>query len=391
VSSAESGVNSTPASAAPRGPRVLITDAMPVNGGDEALVLGLLRALKRRWTGARFMILCHRPDASRQVLPGYPIEPALEPHQGDDAVERFYSWADLVISTPGGFLHDHYDISTTLRGFRLAQERNKPLALFAQSLGPFNNSATRGLVAQVLHHASLVAVRDSLSRQHVADCGVTGDHIISVPDAVFLWRKPTRSLYVAKSGPARRAALCFRRWPSADREAYRETIKKARLFVEHLHSRGIEEFLFVSTCQGVDTYVDDSELAVRIVDGLPASLRDRCVVNRDHQHPEEMIRLLSGCDVMLSMRLHGCLLAMLGGTPAMGLAYESKTPEIFRQLGLKKYQVPFMSYATRWCECASGLLDDLDAVRTALPATLDRMSAGAHRAIDRLDRLVAGL
>jgi colanic acid/amylovoran biosynthesis protein len=387
VSSAEGGVTSTPGSAAPAR-RILITDAMPVNGGDEALVLGLLRALKRRWTGARFIILCHRPDESRQLLPGHPIEPALESLQGDDAVERFYSWADLVISTPGGFLHDHYDISATLRGFQLAQRLNKPLVLFAQSMGPFNNSETRCPVAHVLQHASLVAVRDSLSRQHITDCGVRGDHIISVPDAVFLWRKPTRSLYIAKSGPARRAALCFRRWPSADRQAYRETIKKARLFVAHLHSRGIEEFLFVSTCQGVDTYVDDSELAVRIVDGLPASLRDRCTVNREHQHPEQMIRLLSGCDVMFSMRLHGCLLAMLGGTPAMGLAYESKTPEIFRQLGLKKYQVPFTSYATRWCECASGLLDDLDAVRAALPATLDRMSASSYRALERLDALL---
>lgn len=385
MSSAEGCVTSTSGSAARTAPRILVTDAMPVNGGDEALVVGLLRALTRRWTGARFTILCHRPDESRQVLPGYPIEPALESHQGDDAVERFYRWADLVISTPGGFLHDHYDISATLRGFQLAQRLNKPLVLFAQSMGPFTNSETRGLVAHVLQHAALVAVRDSLSRQHITDCGVTGDHIISVPDAVFLWRKPTRSLCIAKSGPPRRAALCFRRWPSADREVYRETIRKARLFVAHLHSRGIEEFLFVSTCQGVDTYVDDSELAVRIVGGLPSFLRDRCTVNREHQHPEAMIRLLSGCDVMFSMRLHGCLLAMLGGTPAMGLAYESKTPEIFRQLGLKKYQVPFTSYATRWRECASGLLDNLIEVRETLPATLDRMSAGAHRAIERLD------
>ena len=93
---------------------------------------------------------------------------------------------------------------------------------------------------------------------------------------------------------------------------------------------------------------------------------------------------------MFSMRLHGCLLAMLGGTPAMGLAYESKTPEIFRQLGLKKYQLPFTSYATRWCECASGLFEDLDAVRTALPDALDRMSGAVNRALARLDSIVAG-
>jgi len=58
--------------------------------------------------------------------------------------------------------------------------------------------------------------------------------------------------------------------------------------------------------QGIPNYVDDSELSVRIVDGLPPSLRDRCVVDRQRHHPEELIRLLSECDVMFSMRLHGC-------------------------------------------------------------------------------------
>ena len=386
MSSAESGV--APATDTARGARILITDAMPVNGGDEALVLGLLKALRRRWPGARFTILCRRAEESRRLLPGLHIEPGLERHDDIDAVERHYRSAGLVISTPGGFLHDYYDISAALRGFQLALDLKKPLVLFAQSMGPFTDRTTRCLVSDVLQRAALVAVRDSLSLQHVNDCGVTGEHVIRIPDAIFLWRRLARSLFVSKSGPARRAALCFRRWPYGDREAFKETVKKGRRLVGHLHARGIEQFLFVSTCQGVAAYVDDSELAVRIVEGLPSALRDCCVVDRERHHPEQMIRLLSECDVMFSMRLHGCLLAMLGGTPAMGLAYESKTPEIFRQLGLKKYQLPFTSYATRWCECASGLIDDLDNIRAALPDALDRMSARARRALDALDALL---
>jgi colanic acid/amylovoran biosynthesis protein len=365
--------------------RVLITDAVPLNGGDEALLVGLLRTLSARWPSAEFTVLCRRPDASRRILPGIHIEPAIERESDIAGAEPFYRDADLVISTPGGFLHEHYDVRTALRGFQLALDLNKPLVLFAQSIGPFTNSDTRCVIGGILRQAALVASRDSLSVQHLAESGVTGDRVIRVPDAAFLWRRLAPSLYVARSTPPRRAALCMRRWPHSDREGYKETVRKARRLVEHLHSRGLEEFLFISTCQGIEGYVDDSELAMRIVEGLPPALRERSVVNRERHHPEEMIRLLSQCDVMCSMRLHGCLLAMLGGTPAMGLAYESKTPEIFRQLGLKKYQVPFTSYATRWCECASGLLNDLDAVRETLPATLDRMSAGAYRAIDQLD------
>jgi polysaccharide pyruvyl transferase WcaK-like protein len=37
-------------------------------------------------------------------------------------------------------------------------------------------------------------------------------------------------------------------------------------------------------------------------------------------------------DAEIGMRLHGALLSMLGGTPAMAIAYEEKTPGIFASL-----------------------------------------------------------
>ena len=110
----------TQSTAASRSPRVLITDAMLVNGGDEALVTGLIKALTRRWPAARFTILSHRFDESREVLPDLQIARALEREDEIEAVEQYYRSADLIISAPGGFLHEHYDITAALRGFQLA-------------------------------------------------------------------------------------------------------------------------------------------------------------------------------------------------------------------------------------------------------------------------------
>jgi hypothetical protein len=64
-------------------------------------------------------------------------------------------------------------------------------------------------------------------------------------------------------------------------------------------------------------------------------------------------------------------------------AFLWRQPEIFRQLGLQKYQVPFTSFQTPWCQCASGLLADLDEVRATLPDTVDRVSSSDHRARPR--------
>jgi polysaccharide pyruvyl transferase WcaK-like protein len=361
---------------------------MPVNGGDEALLMALLRGLTGLWPTAPITVLCHRPDESRRLLPAVHIEPAIARDNDVSRVEPFYREADLVISTPGGFLHEHYNIEPALRGFELATRLGKPLALFAQSIGPFTTPDAIASLVSALAGARLIAVRDSASFNSLAAYGITGNRVVRVPDAAFLWHHLAPELYVRKVGPPRRAALCFRRWPHNDRDGVKETIKKGRRLVEHLASRGLEDFLFVSTCQGVPGYVDDSELACRIVEGLDDRLRSRCVVDRERYHPEDLIRLLSSCDVMFSMRLHGCLLAILGGTPAMGLGYEPKTAEIFRLMGLKKYQVPFTAYQTRWCQCASALLDDLDAVRLEIPATLNRMAGEVSRVLRRLTSLL---
>lgn len=373
------------------GPRVLVTDAVPLNGGDEALLVGLLHALSARWPGVRCTVLCQRPVECRRVLPSVRIEPALPVAGGGESAAlahpgaRFYREADLVLSAPGGFLSDHYDFTAALVGFEVANRLGKPLVLFAQSIGPFTNAASRRKINHGLSGAVRIAVRDEVSRRHLAECGVVGDRVVPVGDAAFLWRDIAPHLYVAKSGPPKRAGLCLRQWPHRDHESARETIVKARRLVEHLASRGIERFLFASTCQGVPGYVDDSELSVRVVAGLDASLQARCTVDRRRYHPEALIQLLAGCDVFVGMRLHACLLAMLGGTPAMGLAYEDKTPEIFRQLGCSRYQVPFTGYQTRWRACASRLLDDLDVVRDVLPAGLERMAARARRGLDLLE------
>ena len=370
-------------------PRVLVTDAMPVNGGDEALLEALLRGLRRRWPSVQTTVLCRKVEQSRTLLPSLRIEPALGEQADERCVERLYHDADLVISTPGGFLNGHYDIANTLRGFELATRAGKPLVLFGQSIGPFATTAERTAVSRALAGANLITVRDSISLQYLAECGIPAERTRLISDVALLWRRLVPSLFVAKSGAPRRAALCVRRWPWNDKgDETQRTIAKARHLVGHLTSKGLDEFLFISTCQGLPGYIDDSDLAMRVVEGLPASLQDRCTVDRRRYHPVELMKRLSTYDVMFSMRLHGCLLAMLAGTPAMGLAYESKTPEIFRQLGLKKYQVPFTAFQTRWCACASDLLDDLETVRATLPAALDRAADKVWRGFGQLAQFI---
>jgi polysaccharide pyruvyl transferase WcaK-like protein len=91
------------------------------------------------------------------------------------------------------------------------------------------------------------------------------------------------------------------------------------------------------------------------------------------------------------MRLHGAILSMLGGTPAMGLAYEEKTKGIFSSLGFENYQVNFDDSFDTWKQCTQTFLAEMDLIRNRLPGALDREAGKATESITILENTLATL
>jgi colanic acid/amylovoran biosynthesis protein len=382
--------------------QVLVTDAVPLNAGDEALLRAVLGGLARIWPDARITVLCRQASLVAPLLPDVRIRNGLSRRSqmapgwrgvvvarlSDVRAEWLYRQSDIVISMPGGFLNARYDTTPALRGYELATRLGKPLVLFGQSIGPIAPELAPEY-ARLLSKAALICTRDDISIGHLEACGVRGPMITTIPDVAFGLRHLWGHVYEKHRGTVRKVALSFRVWPLGDLDARAITIPKARRLVEFLASRGVEQFLFVSTCQGTPGYVDDSDMSARIVSGLDPALRARCVVDRVRRNPRSLLRVLTSCDAAIGMRLHLAILAMLCGIPAMGLAYETKTPEIFRQLRLQKYQLPFERPATSWIECAGTFLDDVPEIRRVLPRRLDLAADGVDRAFGLLSDVYA--
>src|SRR5437763_16003171 len=113
---------------------ILITNSVPLNGGDEALLRATIESLKTRWPKSEITTLCKNVDLTRQYLPDLSLGPDIEfaTNGSLPEVSAAYRNADLVISAPGGFLHDFYPVEYRLRGFEVALSLGKPLVLFAQ-------------------------------------------------------------------------------------------------------------------------------------------------------------------------------------------------------------------------------------------------------------------
>jgi colanic acid/amylovoran biosynthesis protein len=371
----------------------LITNSVPLNGGDEALLRALVESLTQRWPQSRATVLCKDVELARRYLPDLSLAPDLEFAEGASLrqISALYRDADVVLSAPGGFLHDFYPIEDRLRGFEVALALRKPLILLGQSIGPFWKAQSLRRIPQVLNRSSIICIRDEISREHLLAAGVHPAKIRQAADAAFLWRRLAPELFRPKQGEIRAIGLCFRAWPLGDTVAVKETIAKAGRLCRFLLNQAGRELVFISTCQGVPGYVDDSQVASNILEQLPAGLRDRCRVNDSRLAPRDLIRALSDCDAFIGMRLHGCLLAMLGGTPALGLGYEQKTQQIFRQLGFEECQLPFESDAESWLVCVQRFLANSENIRAQLPEALDLAGGRAEVNLEAIAECIAGI
>lgn len=425
----ESGRAMQPVSSSRHPVRFLITNAVPLNGGDEALLRALAGSLARRWPESRITVLCKAAETVRTLLPDMTLLPDLEftdpqgkkreaarKHKAGGGpvgalaqklglqtqleflassparreVLRAYQEADVVLSAPGGFLSDHYSLEPRMRGFELALRLGKPVVLCAQSVGPFWKPESRKRVGEVLSRLTALCVRDTASVVCLQDCGVAEGRIHETADAAFLWRGLAPELFREHSGPPRLLALCFRAWPPGGRGEIGKLVEKAVAFCRHLLAAGPYQLRFLSTCQGMQGYVDDSELARRIVGSLSAQEEERCEIEARRLSTRELIHAYGECDAYLGMRLHGALLSLLGGTPAMGLGYEAKTEQIFRQLDLSEYQVEFRAPVEEWIAAADRLLRDHTTLHTQLAQELDRQYLRAEQMLEVIAEIVAG-
>ncbi|MHB1224071.1 MAG: polysaccharide pyruvyl transferase family protein, partial [Gemmatimonadaceae bacterium] len=227
--------------------------------------------------------------------------------------------SDLVVTTGGTYLVEHYDFTSRLFAVEIARLLRRPTVFFTQSLGPFTRPRSRRDVARAVDGASFVLLRDELSLSHLRDLGVREDHLHVTADVVFAMADE-QALRVARGRGAfpaadtdatapPRVAVSVREWShfehttaKAGMAAYRQAIAAA---VTHVVERHGAEVTFISTCQGVPEYwTDDSRTALEILELLPPHVRRAVEVDRDFHRPTELAERLRGFDLVITTRMH---------------------------------------------------------------------------------------
>jgi len=200
----------------------------------------------------------------------------------------------------------------------------------------------RFFLRRALKIAKYRSYRDEPSRQIAEEIGVRGEQYV-YPDLAF-------SLQIAgdpnvKSGAGERRvagispmAYCDPRvWPEKKAEKYTAHLGVLADFAERLVRDGWEIVVFASQNRMDKPVLEDFR---KLLSEKMPNMANGKITFATTNNLKELLNVMRSVDQVAAARLHGVLLSLLSGIPAVALSYEMKVEALMRNMALTEYCLP---------------------------------------------------
>ena len=412
---------------------VLAGSSSITNLGDQAILLCMMQDLRKVFgPDVRFSILTYYPDIARERLGHLPgVERVLPlPWSGQlplnwRLASAKLAWfaarrrvpvlhglarnresigaletADLVAFVGGRYLATpyFYPVLERLVDATIAARRGVPRVAWAQSIGPFATIKEKVAASMLLRRLDLVCARDEASFEFLRHFAVAGPRVERVADCVFNLEpaareevdRAMRAEGIARGArplvavTARTLAFTMERHDAAATEHYLEQMARA---CDEVATR-LADMVFLSSTYRAGTYTrHDPDVGREIQKRMR---RPEALKIVDREYPAPVVKgMYARMDAVVSTRMHPVIFASAAGVPVVGLAYEYKTVELFKLLGLEEHcsRVTTIDAATVVAQVARAL-ERADEIRAHLARRIPELQAMAFRSAEATREIV---
>lgn len=306
------------------------------NSGDEAVLQSILLALEEEGltTGVDIkpIVLSIDPEWTSRT---YGVESVHRMKLGE--VRKAIKSSDGLISGGGSLLQDATGIKSIpyyLGVIKLAQWLGKPTFVYAQGIGPVNRKLFRPLIASVFRRCDYISVRDTESANLLREMGLRGkDAVQVVPDPVMglaLWDHVAAS--EGNGGVSSESAselpvvgVSVRFWNEA-----RTELTQLAEGLSLLCRRKPVHIRFLPF-----HFPGDDEASRFVMERLGNVAERGCTVSiaPETEHPQDMLREVSRCSLLVGMRLHSLIYAASQNVPLLGVSYDPKIDHFLGRIG----------------------------------------------------------
>ena len=315
-------------------------------------------------------------------------------------VLKHYVAADAIISKGGGFLHDKtgsVGIPPHLASMLLALCYEAPLVIYAQSIGPLENTLGRFLTRFVLNHADCILIREQKSLDFVReDLCVDNSKIDLTADEAFLLVAAEDSRIdeilsghgISADRPIVGFAPC--NWgfpdsidPVASKKKY---VEETAITISSL-TADFDAQCVIACHVEVDGTRDDRAIAMEV---LALIEEDRDVHLLGVLDDVEIKGIWSRCDLFIGTRMHSNIFALAGGVPTIAISYLHKTAGIMEDLGLSDWVVAIDEFTSeRAIEMTRRILEEGALTREIVGRRVETMKAVSRQNARKVRDLVS--
>lgn len=290
--------------------------------------------------------------------------------------------ADLILLSGGSYLNDIYDARPKLAAIvSIASRTAASIILTGQSVGPFWRDSSAKLFSEALSKMAVISLRESRSLRWIPE--YLQHRVRILPDLAFLHYKNRKSISMTKKqGHQMHIGVCFRAW----KNDHTNIEELGLAVVSRLLGQYGVRVTFISTCQGIKSYVDDHQMSAKITGRLDNG--KATVTDHIHHSPESFMHACQSFDGVISMRLHGCILAMVSGTPAFCIGYEDKSEGIYEMIGYEKYHVHYTNIQAEMLKSIDNFMDAIPTISKELPDKMADMYEKATLNFEQLKSFV---
>lgn len=219
--------------------------------------------------------------------------------------------SDIVIHPGGDFISPDYFFMTTFGEILMARILGKKSVILAQSMGPFKGLLNRAIAAPFLKMADLIIVREKKTMRELSLMGIGNVYLTA--DLAFMFPKR-----IIRQKRGERVIIC----PKNLRSGKMDYARGLKRLSGRIKSEFGYEILFLPTD------LHDVCFQAEIGDSLAP---DVTVVKEVHS-PEEIARIISSSQFIISSRMHAIILGSLSSTPFCAIGDSFKFEEILGEL-----------------------------------------------------------
>lgn len=266
----------------------------------------------------------------------------------------FLAMADTVVLCGGGYLYSPDSrLNLTLLHCALtrwlARGLGKRLLMMPQSIGPFRRRSDELIAAAALRAVDRIVVREEQSATEARRLVGVSREIVVCPDiALYGWEGKACMRREAMSLD-KSVGLIAMDWTWARRAGSQELgryVSKLGEFVSHLDESGLRVRLLASSLVPSEGQ-DDQEIAASVLAKARVHDTSNAWIDWEANDVEGLRSALRDQAVVVSTRLHGGLLAMVEGRPAVTLAYQPKATATYQLLGLSELCLDVQSFSVK--------------------------------------------